>query len=150
MSSDLLQIPSHHLDCLMETLPSSGRRKRAPISYNFRKFFISVWLRWCLSVQRKLPLWCLNKRRSDTVRVNCSLKRKRIATNLEFFIWNESTQAATKGFWKCGLQVAVHTASDPWALAQSGLSPKRPSNSWFCQPSVIGVIYLRGPTFLYL
>lgn len=46
------------------------------------------------------------------------------STNLEFFICNENTQDITKGFWKCGLHIAVHTAWDAWALAQSDPSPK--------------------------
>lgn len=45
----------------MDTLFSARKSIWAPISYDFRKFFISVWLRWYLSVHRKLSLWCLKR-----------------------------------------------------------------------------------------
>lgn len=143
----------------METLSSARRRIRAPISYDFRKFFVSVWSSLWLGVHKRLPLWYLKKRRSGIVRVSSSLKWKWIGTKQEFLIWNQtsgltSTQATTKSFWKCGLQIAVCTGWDPWALAQSGLFPKSPFNSWFwqagCEFSIVSVTHSRSPTFLCL
>lgn len=91
----------------MDTLFSARKSIWAPISHDFRNFFISVWLRWYPSVHRKLSLWCL-KRDQVLSWWGCSLKQKRIGTKLQFLVWNRasdlrSIQATTKGFWKSAL-----------------------------------------------